>query len=159
MKQQYRLLPWKVITSGFGLGYVPFAPGTMGSLGALIPAVIILRFSSQPYVIISALFFVFAILGIIGAGKLRHILGKDPPEIVVDEMAGMWVSLLWIGSDWIRISLAFLLFRMFDIFKPLGIRKAESLPGGFGVMADDVLAGIYTNLLIQGFNLILAVTL
>jgi len=62
---------------------------------------------------------------------------------------GMWIGLLWVGSGWLNLLTAFILFRFFDIVKPLGIRKAEQLPGGMGVLADDILAGIYTNLIMQ----------
>ena len=92
---------------------------------------------------------VFTVLGIIGSNKLQQKWGKDPSRIVVDEMVGMWISLLWVGSGWIPLLSAFVLFRFFDIVKPLGIHKTEQLPGGIGVMTDDILAGIYTNLILQ----------
>ncbi|MGE5424417.1 MAG: phosphatidylglycerophosphatase A [Syntrophothermus sp.] len=149
MKQQYKLLPWKLIVSGFGSGYIPLAPGTMGSLGALIPAILILKMTSSPNLILLILIVIFTVLGIAGAEKLKYSWGKDPSRIVVDEMVGMWISLLWIGNNNILFIAAFLLFRLFDIYKPLGIRKMEELPGGMGVMADDMLAGIYANLVIR----------
>ena len=140
---------WKLIVSGFGLGFIPIAPGTMGALGALVPATLILRYTPHPYLILGSLVMVFTILGVIGSNKLQHQWGKDPSRIVIDEMVGMWISLLWIGGGWIPMISAFILFRFFDIVKPLGIHKTEQLPGGTGVMADDILAGIYANLLLQ----------
>lgn len=140
---------WKLIVSGFGLGFIPVAPGTMGAIGALVPAILILRYAAHPYVILVGLAVVFTVLGIIGSNKLQHEWGKDPSRIVVDEVVGMWISLLWVGSGWIPVFSAFILFRFFDIVKPLGIRKTEELPGGIGVMADDILAGIYANLVLQ----------
>jgi len=143
------LLVWKLIVSGFGLGFSPVAPGTMGALGALVPAILILRYVPNPNLILGSLVLVFTILGIIGSNKLQHQWGKDPSHVVADEMVGMWISLLWIGAGWIPMISAFILFRFFDIVKPLGIHKTEQLPGGMGVMADDILAGIYTNILLQ----------
>jgi phosphatidylglycerophosphatase A len=140
---------WKLIVSGFGLGFISFAPGTMGAIGALVPAILILEFAAFPSIILGCLSLIFSILGIIGSNKLKYQWGKDSSRIVVDEMVGMWVSLLWIKSGWIPILSAFFLFRFFDITKPLGIRKTEQLPEGFGVMVDDILAGIYTNLILQ----------
>lgn len=140
---------WKLIVTGFGLGYSPVAPGTMGALGALVPAILILRYAPNPDLILGSLALVVTILGIIGSKKLQHQWGKDPSRIVVDEMVGMWISLLWLGAGWVTMLSAFILFRFFDIVKPLGIHKTEQLPGGVGVMADDILAGIYANLLLQ----------
>ncbi|HMH34477.1 MAG TPA: phosphatidylglycerophosphatase A, partial [Puia sp.] len=77
------------------------------------------------------------------------IWGKDNQRIVIDEWAGMCVALLWIPLFPRYILPAFLLFRFFDIVKPLFIKKLEQLPGGWGVMFDDLLAGLYTNLLLQ----------
>ncbi|MEL6867415.1 MAG: phosphatidylglycerophosphatase A, partial [Bacteroidota bacterium] len=73
----------------------------------------------------------------------------DPSKVVIDEMAGMWISLLWLPFSPLLLLLAFLLFRAFDIGKPFYIRQMEKLPSGWGIMMDDVLAGVYTNLLLQ----------
>ena len=140
---------WKLIVTGFGLGFIPFAPGTMGAAGALVPTILILRYASFPYIILGSLALAFTFVGVIGSNKLRDQWGKDPSRIVVDEMVGMWISLLWVGSGWIPMLSAFILFRFFDIVKPLGIRKTEQLPGGLGVMTDDILAGVYTNVILQ----------
>ncbi len=140
---------WKLIVSGFGLGFIPVAPGTMGAIGALVPAILILHFAPFPNLILAGLILLSIILGITGSNKLQAQWGKDPSRIVIDEIAGMWISLLWLGSGWMTIASSFILFRFFDIVKPLGIRKAEELPGGMGVMADDILAGICSNLVMQ----------
>jgi phosphatidylglycerophosphatase A len=84
--------------------------------------------------------------------------GKDPSKIVIDEVVGMWISLWYIPSGWEYFVLAFVLFRLFDIYKPFFIKKVELLKGGWGVMMDDVLAGIYTNVVIQLANAILIST-
>jgi len=140
---------WKMIVSGLGLGYSPIAPGTMGSIGAMVPAILILNYAPYPNLLFGCLVMIFTFLGIIGSNKLQNLWGKDPSRIVVDEMVGMWISLMWVRWGWIHFLTAFILFRFFDIVKPLGIRKTEQLPRGLGVMADDVLAGIYTNLIMQ----------
>lgn len=136
-----------IIATGFGSGFSPFAPGTAGALLAtliwfglslFVPEVLLLWLTA---VLVS----VFAVLGIWAADRLKPFWGKDPSRVVVDEMVGVWIALLSApaGHIWYGWA-AFLLFRFFDIFKPLGIRKMEKLPGGVGVMMDDVVAGIYS---------------
>lgn len=88
-------------------------------------------------------------LGVITADKVEECWGKDNQKVVIDEVAGMWISLLFTPLKWEYILLGLILFRFFDIVKPLHIRSMEELPGGWGVMADDALAGIYTNLVLQ----------
>ena len=134
-----------IIASGFGSGFSPFAPGTAGALVAVIIWTVL--FYVIPFnillVVTSLLIVLFTAAGIWSADKLESEWGKDPSKVVVDEMVGVWIALLAVpvGNVW-YILFAFLLFRFFDIFKPLGIRKMEQLEGGIGVMADDILAGI-----------------
>ena len=122
-----------IIASGFGSGFSPFAPGTAGALVAVI--------------IWTVLFYVIPFNILLVVTSLLIVLFT----VVVDEMVGVWIALLAVpvGNVW-YILFAFLLFRFFDIFKPLGIRKMEQLEGGIGVMADDILAGIYSFLLLMG---------
>ena len=142
-----------IIASGFGSGFSPFAPGTAGALVAVIIWTVL--FYVIPFnillVLTSLLIVLFTAAGIWSADKLESEWGKDPSKVVVDEMVGVWIALLAVpvGNVW-YILFAFLLFRFFDIFKPLGIRKMEQLEGGIGVMADDILAGIYSFLLLMG---------
>ena len=142
-----------IIASGFGSGFSPFAPGTAGALVAVIIWTVL--FYVIPFnillVVTSLLIVLFTAAGIWAADKLESEWGKDPSKVVVDEMVGVWIALLAVpvGNVW-YILFAFLLFRFFDIFKPLGIRKMEQLEGGIGVMADDILAGIYSFLLLMG---------
>ena len=88
-------------------------------------------------------------MGIWSAGIVERDWGKDSSRIVIDEVAGMCISLLFVPVTLTYLITGLLLFRFFDILKPLLIRKTESLPGGWGVMMDDVLAGTYTNILLQ----------
>ena len=142
-----------IIASGFGSGFSPFAPGTAGALVAVIIWTVL--FYVIPFnvllVVTSLLIVLFTAAGIWSADKLESEWGKDPSKVVVDEMVGVWIALLAVpvGNVW-YILFAFLLFRFFDIFKPLGIRKMEQLEGWIGVMADDILAGIYSFLLLMG---------
>lgn len=146
---------YKLIATGFGVGYSKFAPGTFGALLALAiwlgyaiplhsyPA--FYGFVNITNIITLALIVVFGILGIISTNKVEKIWGKDPSKVVVDEMVGVWIPLLFsVTNMWYTYIFAFLLFRFFDIYKPLGIRKLEKLDGGYGVMMDDVLAGVYS---------------
>ncbi|RZK19010.1 MAG: phosphatidylglycerophosphatase A [Hymenobacter sp.] len=88
-------------------------------------------------------------LGTWAAQRVEPAWGKDSYRVVIDEVAGVWVGLLGVPLTGPRLLLGLLLFRFFDIVKPLGVRKMEKLPGGYGVMLDDVLAGIYTALLLH----------
>ena len=99
----------------------------------------------------AALVVVFTFAGVWSANRLEPYWGEDPSRIVVDEMVGVWIPLLAASGDnlWYALA-AFVLFRFFDILKPLGIRRMEALPGGIGVMMDDILSGIYSLILIIG---------
>lgn len=142
----------RVVGSVFGAGFSPFAPGTVGALVALLIWWLIAQYwpafethSSFQFIII----LIACIIGTWSSDKLEVVWGKDPSKVVVDELAGMWISLFLIPVNNLNLILGFFIFRLLDIFKPLGVRKGEDLPGGFGIMADDVIAGIYTNLALQ----------
>ena len=129
-----------MVSTVFWIGYSPWAPGTMGSLAALafwliLPA----ETASREVLGIS----VVSVLGILSSGRFSARLGiVDPGIIVVDEFVGQFISLLWTEHDIIHGLTAFLFFRILDIFKLGPIRWAEQLPGGVGIMADDMLAGL-----------------
>ena len=145
--------PWwaTLIGSGFGTGYCPVAPGTAGALLALLVwlGTDLLFPGGTVWWITLALLLVFLPVGIVAADCLERYWGKDPSRVTIDEVAGTWVALLAVpsGKIWAAIA-AFALFRFFDIYKPLGIRKMESFRGGWGIMMDDVLAGFYSFLTI-----------
>lgn len=131
-----------IIATGFGLGYSPLAPGTAGSLLALLMAFFIFR---ENYVILISAAIIFFGIGIVSATFVEKDQGsEDPGLIVVDEMVGMWIGLLFVPRLWWTFLLAFLLFRLFDILKPFPINAVQKLNNGWGIIMDDVLAGIYT---------------
>ncbi|HEY0232536.1 MAG TPA: phosphatidylglycerophosphatase A [Dokdonella sp.] len=133
------------IASGFGAGLSPYAPGTVGSAVALIPW-IALRELPLPFYV-CALVLAFA-LGVWASNRVVATLRIDDPGVIVwDEFVGQWIAclpLLLVARDARWIALAFVLFRLFDIGKPWPVAWADRrLKGGFGVMFDDVLAGLY----------------
>jgi phosphatidylglycerophosphatase A len=133
----------KLIATCFGIGYIQKGAGTIAALFCcLFWYSLRLYETAWPVQIlhISVVFFI----GAFTSTKVELQWGHDSNRIVVDEWLGMSVALFLIPFTWVNYLLAFLLFRFFDIFKPLYIRKAEKLTGGWGVMADDLLAGIYS---------------
>jgi phosphatidylglycerophosphatase A len=134
-----------ILASGFGSGYSPVAPGTAGSL----LAVIIWWLAPQVWWLRASLLVISLILGIWSATEAEKKWGHDNGRIVIDEVAGMWITLLFLPKVFLVYLIAFLLFRAMDIIKPLGARQIQNLKGGWGVVADDVLAGIYANILGQ----------
>ncbi|MDQ7798656.1 MAG: phosphatidylglycerophosphatase A [Candidatus Edwardsbacteria bacterium] len=134
-----------ILASGFGSGYSPVAPGTAGSLLALV-----IWWLVPPFLWVRASLLVLTLLlGVWSATRAERKWGHDNGRIVIDEVAGMWISLLFLPKSILIYLIAFLLFRTMDIIKPLGARQIQKLSGGWGVVADDVLAGIYANLLGQ----------
>ena len=141
----------KIITTFFGAGYSPVASGTVGALFGCGVIVLFNYFEvvlNNPF-LFTAIILATTLIGIYSTNQLTSEWGKDPSKVVIDEVIGMWISMLLIPFSYINLLMAFVLFRLFDIFKPLGIRKLEQLNGGLGVMVDDVLAGIYANLVLQ----------
>jgi phosphatidylglycerophosphatase A len=101
-----------------------------------------------------SLILVFTILGVWSSTIAEKFWGQDPSRVVMDETVGQWIALLPVScsNPWWEILMAFVLFRFFDIVKPFGVRKMESLPRGYGIMADDILAGIYGAIIITIVN-------
>jgi len=129
------------------IGYIPFAPGTFGTLAALI-CVLFLSLSLHAHFVF---FISVTIIGSFAATAAERVLGqKDSSRIIIDEFAGFLMATLYIPHSPLLLISAFIIFRFFDILKPLMIRKLEiTLNKGLAVMADDILAGIYTNIVIQ----------
>lgn len=139
----------KLIASVFYIGYVPIAPGSMGSLAALALYFFIKR---SPLAMATAIG-VCLVLGLLTAGRAERLFGgKDASEIIIDEFTGMLISLFLLPVTMGYIVSAFLLFRFFDIVKPMPINRLEKLSGGWGVMLDDLMAGVYANLILQFIN-------
>jgi phosphatidylglycerophosphatase A len=137
----------KVLGSYFGLGFIPFAPGTWGSFGAMC-TIYMISILFPVYGVIAFLI-VTCILSLLIADYFINNFGDDAPQFVMDEAAGQAVVFLFSGFQTVQgdplwiLFLGFLFFRVFDIFKPLGIARLEKFPGKFGILADDILAGIY----------------
>ncbi len=149
------------IATGFGSGYSPIAPGTAGALLAMLIwwgySLLFSHCISIP-VLTFIVIVVFTFAGVWSSSVVEKYWGEDPSRVVVDEMVGTWIALLAVpeGAHWGYMLAAFVLFRFFDIVKPLGVRKMESLPSGFGIMADDILAGIYGFIIIYLYRLCFA---
>ena len=138
------------------IGRIPGAPGTYGSLVTLPLAFIWGTFVNENNLLTLALISVLAVLGTIASSIVEKSMGvEDPGEIVIDELVGMWIALVAIPAHWGYWLAAFILFRIFDIWKPWLIDKAQNLHGGLGIMLDDILAGILTFFIIQGVSAIL----
>ncbi len=141
----------KLLGTCFGLGYLPKAPGTFGSLFGIGLFLLTKDYSVLMQVV---LFFVFMLLALGTAEKLEKIMRcKDPEAVVVDEAAGMWISLFFIwDASWLVITVGFIIFRLLDILKPFPINLFQSFRGGMGVVADDISAGMLTNFILRLLN-------
>lgn len=140
----------KLIASGVGAGYFPVAPGTAGS--ALAAAVALcLRPWWNPATAL-ALCFVCFLAGVYCTNRATLLWGHDSGKMVIDEIAGMFLSLAFIPLTWTNLAVAFFIFRLFDIVKPPPARQLERLRAGWGVMADDIAAGAYTAILMVGIE-------
>jgi phosphatidylglycerophosphatase A len=131
----------------WGVGYLPLMPGTFGSLVG-VGVFLLLKFWVVQVVAIVLITWV----GIWAATRTERVLAlKDPGIVVVDEVAGQMIALVPVslfGLGWVWIIVSFILFRLFDIFKPYPARRCESLRGGLGIVADDLVAGLYAALLV-----------
>lgn len=137
----------QLIATAFGAGYSPLIPGTAGSAVGVLTFLALHRASPFMQVIVTLLVFV---VGTLAATRTATRVGtKDPGIVVIDEVVGQWVSLLFLPFTPATALLGFLLFRVMDIVKPWPARDFEAWPGGLGIMADDVMAGIYANLLLR----------
>lgn len=142
----------QLIVTGLGAGHFPYGPGTMGALLAILIWYLIASYASYPVWLGTtfALVLIFTIVGAISSTIAERYWGEDPSRVVIDEVVGQWIALLAVPAtfSWWHVLAAFVLFRFFDIVKPLGVRKMEQFKGGWGIMADDILAGCYSALLI-----------
>jgi phosphatidylglycerophosphatase A len=135
----------RVIATWFWCGYAPKAPGTAGSLAALAIAWALHNYAGVSAIGMAWLSLLLSLPGIWAADVVaRESGGKDPQIVVVDEVVGQWMTLAGATVlNWKSWVLAFVLFRLFDIWKPPPVRQLERLPGGLGIVADDAMAGVY----------------
>jgi len=138
-------------SSAFGSGYVKRAPGTFGSAVGLLLWILLIP---QNYIVhifaVAAIFFISVFLS--GAAE-KIYAKKDDQRIVIDEVCGIWISAAFLPKSAAYLIAAFVLFRLFDVTKPLFIKKLQNIKGGLGVTIDDAAAGILTNIILQVVNL------
>ena len=138
---------WAVATF-LGVGHFPFASGTVAT-AATIPLYLCLHLAGGDVAVATAALLV-TLAGVAAAGAMERRLGyHDPSEVVVDEVAGFLLTMLWLPMSFMMIAAGFLLFRALDVLKPWPASRAERLPGGWGIMADDVVCGILANGIIR----------
>lgn len=141
----------KFFASGFGIGYFPFASGTFGTLIGVLIYFLISK--SSFFVPIVVILFFFGVYISTKAEEVYH--EKDSHKIVIDEIVGFFIALAFLPPSILYIIVGFFLYRFFDIIKPYPARLFQGFKGGFGVMLDDVVAGLYTNLILIGTDTIL----
>lgn len=144
----------KLIATWFGIGYIKGG----GTIAAAVTCGLIWLFWASPAAqstwALPLITVVVTLIGIYVGDQVEPFWGKDSYRVVIDEVAGMLVTMLFVPRNpWFLLA-GFILFRFFDMVKPLFIRRLEKLPGGTGVMMDDILAGVYGNILIQVFILL-----
>ena len=135
--------PIHILSFGFGAGLSPIAPGTMGTLIAIPIFLVLVTFSPILYLLLIAILF---FIGCWASGETAKALNvHDHPGIVIDEIVGYLITMLFVPVTWYWVILGFLLFRLFDIWKPWPVSIADKkLKGGLGIMLDDVLAALYS---------------
>ncbi len=135
------------IAQGAYAGRLPVAPGTAGTIIGVLLYLWMRAISPAPYLVLC---FIIIMIGTWTAGRAELFLGrKDSPSIVIDEIAGYLVAMFMVPQAWGFVVTGFLLFRVFDIIKPYPLKRLQNIHGGAGVMADDIGAGVYTNLVLQ----------
>ena len=137
-----------LISTGFYSGYLPKAPGTWGSLVGLLFFLLLHSLSVPVYLTVVAGLFV---VGSFAAGEAEKILDKrDPGAVVIDEIVGMLIAMIAVPLTPLNMALGFILFRIFDIVKPFPVNFFDQrFHGGLGIMLDDVVAGIYSLIILQ----------
>lgn len=141
-----------LVATLFGTGRAPLAPGTFGTLAAALPAGLLAR-RGPPWAFALATI-ILAIVAIWTSDVAARSMGmKDPRPVVIDEAAGFFVALLYVpvggAGGLVTILAAFVLFRVMDVLKPPPARQAEKLPGGWGIVVDDLIAGAYANVILR----------
>lgn len=143
----------KAVSTFLGVGYFPVGQGTLASLIVmLLYKFFLFRLHWAVYLGLNGIVF---IAGVVSSSVHSSCLKKkDPHEIVIDEVAGQMLVFFRLNPSWFLVVSGFVLFRIFDIFKPFPVRQIEKFPKGWGIMADDIMAAVYTGLLIQIYLLL-----
>lgn len=137
----------RAVGTAFGIGYLPGAPGTWASLAAALVFLFVPSLAEGEISIPLASF--TAAVGVWAGTVMEREYGKDPSCVVVDEVAGQWLSLAALPASPLAVLAGFILFRLFDILKPGPVDRAQRLPGGWGIMADDLVAGLFANVSVR----------
>ena len=146
------MIIWRFVATFFYLGKLPFAPGSWGSLGALLLWLLLPVTLAGHLSVIIILF----VLGVYSSSRMaKYLDAHDPSEVVIDEVVGMGISLFMLPHNFLLYLFSFILFRVFDILKPSFIYRIQNLSGGWGIMLDDVLAGLLTFTIVKGITIIL----
>ncbi len=139
----------KIISTSLGIGYLGKGVGTYAAIVTCLAWYFSLAGQYDLNYIPLVFTFLITAMGVKSANEVEVLWGKDHNRVVIDEVAGMCITLLFVPVTVTNVLIGLILFRFFDILKPLGIRSLEKWPKGWGVMADDVLAGIYANIVLQ----------
>lgn len=138
----------RILASFFYVGFVPIIPGTFGSLAAFALYFPLLYVNRWP--VYAGVVIVVSAIGIWATGRAEKDSGiTDPSFAVIDEVAGQLITLFLLPFSWVNVAVGFVLFRILDIIKPFPARSAESLHGGWGIMMDDIISGVYGCLLLH----------
>ena len=142
-----KLLAAKILSTCFGIGYFPVAPGTVTSIAAVI-AYLFFPVLRNPQLLLF-LVFLSSAAGIWAGTLMEQRYGEDPSVVTIDELAGQWLALAALPAGMLPALLSLGFFRFFDIAKPGPVDAAQRLAGGWGIMADDLLAGLFANLSVR----------
>jgi len=143
------MLFYKLSATSLGIGYIGKGAGTVAAVACCICWYLAWAGGYPPLLLSLIITLLITALGVWAGNKVEPLWGKDHQRVVIDEVSGMCFSLLFLPVNVKYVLCSLILFRFFDITKPLFIRKMEDFNGGWGVMADDVLAGVYANILMQ----------
>ena len=141
----------RAFVTGVGVGYLPIAPGTWGSLAALLLVFTVhWLFPLQETVVLGSLVALLTFPAVVFSTRFSRSEGDpDPSKIVIDEILGQMLCLLFVPVSAVSLGAGFFLFRFFDIWKPFPVRNSEKLPGGMGIVCDDLVAGVYAGLCLK----------
>ncbi len=141
----------RAFVTGVGVGYLPLAPGTWGSLAALLPVFTVhWLFPLHETVVLGSLVALLTFPAVVFSTRFSRSEGDpDPSRIVIDEILGQMLCLLFVPVSAVSLGAGFFLFRFFDIWKPFPVRNSEKLPGGMGIVCDDLIAGVYAGLCLK----------